>query len=58
MEARPCKCLYTILSDGSYGVHALKTTREYTLLCRNMVVEYTVTSFFKLDRHLGEPSDK
>ncbi len=49
------KCLYSILSDGDYGVHALKATRDYTRLCRNMVVEYAVTLFLELERRLAEP---
>jgi hypothetical protein len=51
------RCLYAILSDKGYGVHALKASRDYTRLCRNMVVEYAVTLFFELDRRLAEPGD-
>ena len=51
------RCLYAILSDGEYGVHALKANRDYTRLCRNMVVEYAVTLFFELERRLAEPGD-
>jgi hypothetical protein len=51
------RCLYGILSDGDYGVHALKANRDYTRLCRNMVVEYAVTLFFELERWLAEPGD-
>ena len=51
------KCLYAILSDGDYGVHALKAKRDYSRLCRNMVVEYAVTLFFELERRLKEPGD-
>jgi hypothetical protein len=50
--------VYSILSDGNYGVHALKATRDYTRLCRNMVVEYAVTLFFELERRLAEPGDR
>ena len=48
------RCLYAILSDGEYGVHALKATRDYTRLCRNMVVEYAVTVFFEFNRRLSQ----
>jgi len=51
------RCLYNILSDGDYGVHALKANRDYTRLCRNMVVEYAITLFFELDRRLAQPGD-
>ena len=51
------RCLYAILSDGDYGVHALKANRDYTRLCRNMVIEYAVTLFFELERRLAEPGD-
>lgn len=51
------RCLYAILSDGDFGVHALKASRDYTRLCRNMVVEYAVTLFLELDRRLAEPGD-
>ena len=51
------RCLYGILSDGDYGVHALKASRDYTRLCRNMVVEYAVTLFFELERRLALPGD-
>ena len=51
------KSLYGILSDGGYGCHALKATRDYTRLCRNMVVEYAVTLFFELERRLAEPGN-
>lgn len=51
------RCLYAILSDGDYGVHALKANRDYTRLCRNMVVEYAVTLIFELNRRLAEPGD-
>jgi hypothetical protein len=51
------RCLYGILSDGDFGVHALKASRDYTRLCRNMVVEYAVTLFFELDRRLAEPGN-
>lgn len=51
------RCLYSILSDGDFGVHALKASRDYTRLCRNMVIEYAVTLFFELDRRLAEPGD-
>ena len=52
------RCVYSILSDGNYGVHALKATRDYTRLCRNMVVEYAVTLFFELERRLAEPGNR
>ena len=51
------RCIYAILSDGDYGVHALKANCDYTRLCRNMVVEYAVTLFFELERRLAEPGD-
>jgi hypothetical protein len=51
------RCLYTILSDGDFGVHALRANRDYTRLCRNMVVEYAVTLFLELERRLAEPGD-
>jgi hypothetical protein len=51
------RCLYAILSDGNFGVHALKADRDYTRLCRNMVVEYAMTLFFELERRLAEPGD-
>jgi len=51
------RSLYDILSDGTFGVHALKADRDYTRLCRNMVVEYAVTLFFELDRRLAQPGD-
>jgi len=51
------RCIYSILSDGNYGVHALKASRDFTRLCRNMVVEYAVTLFFELERRLAEPGD-
>ena len=51
------KSLYGILSDGSFGVHALKADRDYTRLCRNMVIEYATTLFFELDRRLLLPGD-
>lgn len=49
------KSLYGILSDGDFGCHAIKATRDYTRLCRNIVVEYAVTLFFELERRLAEP---
>ena len=49
---------YEALSDDEFGVHALKATRDYTRLCRNMVVEYAVTLFFELERRLAEPDDE
>jgi hypothetical protein len=52
------RCLYAILSDGEYGVHALKATRDYTRLCRNMVVEYAITLFFEFDRRLSESDEE
>ncbi len=55
--ANLARCLYSILSDDTYGVHALKANRDYTRLCRNMVVEYAVTLFFELERRLAEPGD-
>ncbi len=51
------KCLYAILSDDEYGVHALSATRDYTRLCRNMVVEYAVTLFFELERRLANSDE-
>lgn len=51
------KCLYAILCSGNWGVHALKAERDYTRLCRNMVVEYAVTLFFELERRLAQPGD-
>jgi hypothetical protein len=51
------RCLYAILSDDDFGVHALKASRDFTRLCRNMVVEYAVTLFFELERRLAEPGD-
>lgn len=48
------KALYSILSDDHFGVHALKANRDYTRLCRNMVIEYAVTLFFELERRLAE----
>jgi len=51
------KTLYDILSDDEFGVHALKAKRDYTRLCRNMVVEYAVTLFFDFERRLAEPDD-
>jgi hypothetical protein len=46
------RALYAILSDGQFGVHALKANRDYTRLCRNMVVEYSVTLLFELERRI------
>lgn len=51
------RCLYDILSDHDYGVHSLKASRDYTRLCRNMVVEYAVTLFLELERRLTQPGD-
>jgi len=51
------RSIYAILSDDKYGVHSLKASRDYTRLCRNIVIEYAVTLFFELDRRLIEPGD-
>jgi hypothetical protein len=51
------RCLYGILSDRDYGVHALKAKRDYTRMSRNMIVEYAVMLFFELDRRLASPGD-
>ncbi len=49
------KSLYGILSDDEFGCHAIMATRDYTRLCRNMVVEYAVVLFLELERRLSEP---
>jgi hypothetical protein len=49
------QCLYRILSDDGFGVHAIKAKRDYTRLCRNMAVEYAVTLFLELEYRLSEP---
>lgn len=44
------RALYGVLSNE--GVHAIKSDREYTRLCRNMVAEYALVLFFELERRL------
>jgi hypothetical protein len=45
------KALYGVLSNE--GVHAIKSTREYVRLCRNMTAEYALVLFFELERRLS-----
>ncbi len=46
------KSLYGILSNE--GVHAVKSEREYVRLCRNIIAEYALVLFAKLDPRINE----